>query len=52
MQIMVLIKRNLQSKGFLFSEAEKKMGAEIPIRGNKGPSLIPMGSLKMPLSLF
>jgi len=48
---MVPIKRNLQCKGFLFREAEKKMGAEISIRGNKGPSLIPTGSLKTPLSL-
>lgn len=36
---MVLIKRNLQSKAFLFRKTEKKIGAEISIRGTKDPLL-------------
>lgn len=39
-------------QGLPFREAEKKMGAEISVKGNKGPSLSPMGSLQMPLSRF
>lgn len=46
MQITVLIKHNLQPKSLLLREAEKKMEVEISIRGNKGPSLIPMDSSK------
>lgn len=46
---MVLNKPNSQSKEFPSGEAEKKMGGEIGIRGNKGSSLIPMDLLKIPL---
>lgn len=48
---MVLIKGNLQSQGFLCREAEKEMGTEIPVKGNKGPSLSPVAVLRMSLSL-